>query len=407
MSTYAIADDLSGAAEAAAALAGLDAGTAQNTQLGRPRSAVTLHLHPAGAGPATARPAAAGPGHVSVVDSGNRHVAGPEAAARMQSLLAARPEESDVFLKFDSLLRGNLDAELAAAMETMPVAFCPALPALGRTVRSGVLEVGGVPLHETTLWQAEPAEPARSIAAFLAATSPAVVSLDTVRSSGLRNVLGRIASEGRLAVCDAETARDLDRIAAAALGQGISLAGASALAAAIRRQRPALEVPPSDAPVLVNRTSTLFVLGTASPSTHAQLTELQAMGVSVHRVRPADIPSFDPGTEGSTAVVVEGPVDLSRSKAIVESLAQFARRTHAGRHLVLSGGETARSVLDALGIRLLRPLTQAHPGAVVSVTGSGQLVATRPGSFGDRHSLTQIFTTMQALEIPTPGKVSP
>lgn len=352
-------------------------------------------------------PSGAGQPATLVVDSTNRHVNGAEAAGRMRALLAARPHGSDVFLKFDSLLRGNLDAELAAAMGAGPVAFCPALPELGRTVRDGVLEIRGIPLHRTDLWQAEPTEPGHSVTARLAAASPAVVPLATVRGGDLQQALTSITAAGRLAVCDAETDADLDQIAAAALGRNIILAGASALAAAMRRSRPApSDAPPSAAPP-VRESPVLFILGTASPSTRAQLAELELAGLPVHRVQPADIPSFDPGTDGSAAVVVDGPVDPSRSGAIVESLAGFALRAHAGRHLVLSGGETARSVLDALGIRRMHPLAQAHPGAVVSATADGRLVATRPGSFGDRHSLTQILTTMQALQAANPGKVSP
>lgn len=403
---YAIADDLSGAAEVAAALTGLPAGYAHIAQMPLLRTPAALDLHsPGDANPWTLDPGSRRP-EILVVDSGNRHAAGPEAAARIRSLLAARPEGSHVFLKFDSLLRGNLDVELAVAMETGPVAYCPALPDLGRTVRNGVLRIKGIPLHETNLWQAESADPGYSIASRLTVTSPAVVPLSTIRSGDLQEVLAGHASEGRLAVCDAETEDDLDRIAAAALGLGIVLAGAAGLAAAVRRSRPAPSDASSATPPRLKQSPVMFILGTASPSTRAQLTELQQMGVPVHRLLPADIPSFDPGVEGSTAVVVEGPIDPSRSAAIVQSLAQLARRTHAGRHLVLSGGETARAVLDELGIRRLHPLAQAHPGAVVSVTGSGRLVATRPGSFGDRHSLTHIFLTMQALEATNPGKVS-
>ncbi|MGP4032875.1 four-carbon acid sugar kinase family protein [Pseudarthrobacter sp. 1C304] len=386
-------------------LAGLSVGSAHNAQPQPVTTPVILDLHSAD-DVIVEGPSGSGQPATLVVDSTNRHVPGAEAAGRMRALLAARPQGSDVFLKFDSLLRGNLDAELAAALGTGAVAFCPALPELDRTVRNGVLEVHGIPLHRTDLWQAEPADPGHSVAALLAAARPAVVPLDTVRGGDLQQALASITSAGRLAVCDAETDADLDRIAAAALSRGIILAGASALAAAMRRSRPTPSDVPPAAALPVRNSPVLFILGTASPSARAQLTELELSGVPVHRVQHADVPSLDPGTEGSAAVVVDGPIDPSRSGAIVGSLAGFARRAHAGRHLVLSGGETARSVLDALGIRRMHPLAQAHPGAVVSVTADGRLVATRPGSFGDRHSLTQILTTMQALEAANPGKVS-
>lgn len=405
MSTYAIADDLSGAAETAAALAGLPTLVARNAQQLQQGSAAVLELHPAEVG-APETPERHPSRGIRVVDSANRHVSATEAAVRMGRLLAARPKGSDVFLKFDSLLRGNLDAELAAVTSSMPVAFCPALPELGRTVRDGVLAIEGTPLHETNLWQAEPTVPGTSISARLAAASPVSVPLATVRSGDLQDTLARITSQGQLAVCDAETEADLDQVAVAAVAKGIVLSGASALAAAVRRSR----LSPSDAAPgtirPVRDTSVMFILGTASPSTGAQLAALEAGGVPVHRIHPDAIPSADPGTEGSIAVTVDGPVDPSQSGTIVRSLAEMVRRAHAERHLVLSGGETARAVLDALGIRRMSPLAQAHPGAVVSVTADGRLVATRPGSFGGPYSLTQILTTMQALEATNSGKVS-
>jgi 4-hydroxythreonine-4-phosphate dehydrogenase len=58
--------------------------------------------------------------------------------------------------------------------------------------------------------------------------------------------------------------------------------------------------------------------------------------------------------------------------------------------LVLTGGETARAVIDAIGLTDLRPIHEVHHGAVVSVASDGRSVATRPGSFGDGDSLVAI-----------------
>src|SRR5699024_11062291 len=60
-----------------------------------------------------------------------------------------------VLLKYDSLLRGPIAAQLRTAAQFAPVLFCPAVPALGRTMCSGIVHVDGVPLHETNMWAAE------------------------------------------------------------------------------------------------------------------------------------------------------------------------------------------------------------------------------------------------------------
>ncbi|MFE1840452.1 nucleotide-binding domain containing protein [Streptomyces sviceus] len=56
----------------------------------------------------------------------------------------------------------------------------------------------------------------------------------------------------------------------------------------------------------------------------------------------------------------------------------------------MTGGETARRVLDALGVAYLAPLGQIHHGAVHALTADGRHVVTRPGSFGDTDSLLRI-----------------
>ncbi len=64
--------------------------------------------------------------------------------------------------------------------------------------------------------------------------------------------------------------------------------------------------------------------------------------------------------------------------------------------LVLTGGETARSVLDALDVADLVPVARIHHGAVHSRTPDGTAVVTRPGSFGDTDSLVRIVEHLRA-----------
>ncbi|MFD0489385.1 nucleotide-binding domain containing protein [Saccharopolyspora spinosporotrichia] len=74
--------------------------------------------------------------------------------------------------------------------------------------------------------------------------------------------------------------------------------------------------------------------------------------------------------------------------------------------LVLTGGETARKVLDALGVRALRPVAQVHHGAVLSRTADGRSVVTRPGSFGDPDSLVRILRHLRP-DFPSLPTTSP
>src|SRR5690606_11314872 len=85
-------------------------------------------------------------------------------------------------------------------------------------------------------------------------------------------------------------------------------------------------------------------------------------------------------------------------RAVVAELARAATALDPGpdgADLVLTGGETARRVLDALGIGELEPLGQIGHGAVRSRAADGRHVVTRPGSFGGVDSLRDIVAALQ------------
>ena len=71
--------------------------------------------------------------------------------------------------------------------------------------------------------------------------------------------------------------------------------------------------------------------------------------------------------------------------------------------LALTGGETARRALDALGVNRLPPVGQVHHGAVHTLTPSGRSVVIRPGSFGGPESLVDIVQSLQSLQ-PLPPR---
>ncbi|MGX5357155.1 four-carbon acid sugar kinase family protein [Kocuria sp. KH4] len=406
MRVLALADDLSGANEVAAVLAALPQHADGDPVRDAPSVSATVRLTP---GPGSPDDAA-----VTVVNTDTRRGTPAEAADRLRAVLTAQPTGPGraLFLKFDSLLRGHIGAQLQTVPGAAPVLFCPAVPELGRTVRSGVLQVDGRPLHETGLWAAEPRPPARTVAAQLAPAPTRVLDLGTVRGPGLAESLARAAADGAVAVCDAESAADLERIAAAGLAQGFVLAGAAGLAAALGRQlglgAPGPRTPPEPYgapqpldPPQPRRADVLIVLGTASAAARRQAEQLAAASVPVHRLRPEQIHGFPLEHRGTVAVTVDAAVDPAISDALTAALTALVLRHHADRHLVLSGGETAQAVLAALGVTELVPLLQAHPGAVVGVAADGRLVTTRPGSYGAPDSLLRILTAMHVLQDTT------
>ncbi|NNN29361.1 4-hydroxythreonine-4-phosphate dehydrogenase PdxA [Streptomyces sp. S3(2020)] len=397
----ALADDLSGAAETAVAL-GVAGGR--------------IVLGPA---PWTPPP----DGAPVVVDLDTRSLTASDAARRVREALHGVPTGTLVLKKADSLLRGNLAAETAAlAEEAEGVVVATALPALDRTVREGVVHLGGVPLHATGTWRAEGTAPPSSVAEALADCRTAVVPLEAVRGGRLPSVLRRTLDAGRIPLCDAETDTDLDLIAEAALacGPGVRLTGTGGLAAAVGR----LLTPRAAAPpVRRRRRPLLVVVGTAEPTAAAQIAQLVERGAH-HIAVPLDelsAPGARPAPDGTSDVTVlsidstQGVRPGSAHHA-VRGLARLVADIAGDADLVLTGGETARRVLDALGVPHLTPLGQIHHGAVHAVTPDGRHVVTRPGSFGDTDSLLRIAAALHPHSLqgdplvnatPTAGNRSP
>jgi 4-phospho-D-threonate 3-dehydrogenase / 4-phospho-D-erythronate 3-dehydrogenase len=326
-----LADDLSGAAEVAGVFL---------------HRAAPLSLRLNTFGP----PAEPG---VVIADLNTRSLTPHEAAQAVRSALTDVPAHLRVLKKIDSLLRGNIAAEVEVLAERGPVVVAAALPALGRV-------------------------PSRHSVAELFPE--------------------RLMATGRIRICDAATDGDLDDVVSAANRiPGAQLVGTSALAAAVARTLPAGH-PPEAQPRASN--SVLTVVGTAEPTATTQVEALVADGAREVAVDARALlhDKADPEPiqraldRGSAVVTIGGVVEPSEGQFVSAALGQFIASAAAQRRpdLVLTGGETARAVIDAIGIRSLRPVHEIHHGAVASVAPDGRRVVTRPGSFGDADSLVTI-----------------
>jgi 4-hydroxythreonine-4-phosphate dehydrogenase len=384
----ALADDLSGAAETACALGG------------------PVRLLLADAADAAGIAAA----HDLVVDLNTRHLPPGGAAETVRTALGAAQAGPPrlLYKKVDSQLRGNLAAEAAAYAEgAQAVVIAPALPAARRTVTGGVVHVNGVPLHRTDGWRAERTSTPRSLPEALPGLPVRTVPLDVVRSgpAALEAAFRRIAASGAHPAADAETDADLDAVATAALrlGPGFRLLGSGGLAAALGRtlMRPAVAAPPP--PLAQDSAALLVVVGTAEPRAVAQIAHLIALGAHHVPLDPADLAADTvglPRTAASPALTVlsiDGSAGLrpGGGRSLSAALAMIAAAWPGCPDLVLTGGETARTTLDALGIRELEPIGEIHHGAVHSRTPDGRRVVTRPGSYGAEDSLLRIAVALR------------
>ncbi|WP_075301811.1 4-hydroxythreonine-4-phosphate dehydrogenase PdxA [Pseudonocardia sp. Ae150A_Ps1] len=374
-----LADDLSGAAETAAVLA-------------VPGEPATILLAPGADLPATG---------LTVVDLHCRTAAPAVAADRTRRVLDAAPAGTRTFLKIDSLLRGNVAAGIGALAGRGPVVVAAALPGAGRTVSSGVVHLDGVPLHRTDAWRMEPHPAPDDLHVATGRPDAVVLGVAELRRDP-HAALAAALARGPVVLCDADTDDDLDLVAAAATAAGVATAGSGGFAAALgpATGRPGLGT--GDAPDGAPR-PVLAVVGSAEPVAARQVARLLDDGAVEIRLRPGD-PVPD-GPAGPGVTVLRPDPDLRGDPAAVAGALSRAATALAGGpdgpHLVLTGGETARRVLDALGTDRLVPLGQVAHGAVRSAAAGGRQVVTRPGSFGDDDSLAAMATAVAPPTGPT------
>ncbi len=266
-----------------------------------------------------------------------------------------------LYKKVDSTLRGHVAAELAAVRRELgrrSLLFAPAFPAQGRSVRDAVLHLRGKPQSG-------------DLRALLAKAGFPAAHMPVATLAGLR---AAIETGARAVVCDAAADADLDRIARAglALRPRPLFVGSAGLARALARtlpRRPAAAAPKAGArPVLT-------VVGSASPVSRRQADALGA-GNPLLRVDWRRSPT-------------------PRDRPKIRRLGRVVARAAPGVHYVLTGGETARAVLGARGIRALRLLGEVEPGVPFGMARDGTLVCTKAGAFGTAATLARCVARLK------------
>ncbi|MDQ4046454.1 MAG: 4-hydroxythreonine-4-phosphate dehydrogenase PdxA, partial [Actinomycetota bacterium] len=348
-----------------------------------------------------------------------------------------------MFKKLDSLWRGNVRAEVAALTDLgFHAVVAGALPQLQRSVVDGQPLVAGTLLTETDLWQAELPAPPADIPSLLRPEDPTSVQtlgLTPVRSGSLPKELSALldSDQPQLVVADGETVQDLESVVDGllelkfrAVGRPIVLVGTGGAADVLARRltaqfaRSAQSVATAEATTKEPQGTArpvLAAVGSASKTAQAQLAQLEAQGFTVVRLHPlyagaagayaSQLEETRQALKARTNVAVTlaaAKVDPAKAPAIVQALSKFTAEAAKATHtdLILTGGETAREVLNAVGRHSLVPLAAVQHGAVLSRADDGTLVGTKPGSFGDDLALLQLYDEIrerrgQSAQAPT------
>jgi D-threonate/D-erythronate kinase len=370
MNDFFLADDLSGALDAAAAF----------HRAGR-RVRVVLQSEAW---------AEAMPGEIVGVTTETRNARSDTAAAAVRQAIAIGEADGGKLLykKIDSTLRGQVAAEtkaLLAALPGMRVLFAPANPRVGRTVESGLLRVNGVPLAQTEFAR-DPVSPRRE--------------------SEVRAILGDAALP---AVVIPDIRVEADLVAAVeAMESGETPwvpVGSGALAIPIAARCRAAQIAAGTFPP-VERSPVLMLGGSAHPLNRNQSRHLSYR----HGVRVEEL-AFD-RAEDVTALTIETlrcsgcaalHLPLERIAptvalhAIVDAAARIIAEAHV-RRVFVTGGETAYALCDRIGVTHLLFIDELEPGLGLAIGESrfGRLLlAVKPGGFGNEETWAKAWSRLR------------
>lgn len=395
MRVFVLADDLTGANATASLL----------KRQGLPSHTHLLHSR------AVAMPAALHDEGVHVLDLDTRDRDDSEAASRVAAAAALIGDIADLIgLRTDSTLRGPIPASLNALLcgPTRLALVVPAFPASGRTTRDGIHYVYGTPLAETEVAH-DPVCPVTTSSVLewvgsRLSTRAAMLDLDTVckgASAIALRLSQALADAVSVVFCDAETDRDIDEIARAAVALWRHRPGLSLLpvdpgpftAAVLRAMREPTELSPW----------VFGIIGSTMDTSRQQMDFVEAggyaftvpyMGQPPHELLDA----FERAPLTAKAMLLRtdtARLDADQRLHLYEGLSALfesmrARFPSIGGYL-LSGGETAGRLLATFGVSSLRIQSEIQPlislSRIVDGRLSGDLLVTKGGTVGSESAI--------------------
>ncbi len=366
---------------------------------------------------------------VLVVDTETRHLDAGQAYAVVFRLTerARQAGVRHIYKKTDSALRGNIGAELSAALEASGekhLFFIPAFPQIGRTTKNGVHYIRQVPVADSPFGQ-DPFEPVlHSRVTELIAAQCSLPAASLPASSGPDSV----PKDRRILIFDTETTGDLRQIGRrlADAGRLSVLAGCAGFAAELPDL---LGIDPghvASVPALDPRL--LVICGSVNPITIAQMDHAERMGFKRLRLTPQqklDPDFWETPQAGKLLASVEEMLarhprciietnDLHGNQLtagyaalrgidrktlrtrIAGSLGQLTRGIFFSPSLgtiLMTGGDTLLQCMSSLGVARLIPICEMEKGVVLAqftYGGRSRHIITKSGGFGQESLITDL-----------------
>ena len=372
---------------------------------------------------------------VLVINTETRHLSGSEAFAIISNFVKKAKEAGVkyVYKKTDSALRGNIGAELEAALSAFNatrLAFLPAYPQISRTTENGVQYIDGVAVNESHFGR-DPYEPVKN-----AAIKDIVAEQSKVAVYNVTDLNDALPQDAGILVFDAKTTDDL--IAAgkkALLEEKIAVsagcAGFATFLPELLNIKPSLQ---KKHPLLSPKF--LTICGSVNPITLAQLKFAQEHGFARISLTPEEKLNADflNSEIGKKLLVTLGEQIKLQDKLIIESndagdhsnnaptkayaenngltsadireriswtmghIAKAALDLHLPLTLLLTGGDTLLKCMKCANVTKLEPICEIEDGVVLAAfyyQNEKVNVITKSGGFGPEDLLVKIAATLK------------
>jgi len=381
---------------------------------------------------------------VLVVNTDSRRLT-PDKASKLVSSLCREYDRTlfpIIYKKIDSTLRGNVGSEIDAVLKETGIPTCfftPAYPEQNRTLVNGILMVEGKPLalteaacdatspvqesHVQKLLQDQSQNKISSIELPLVTSGPERLK-ETVREE--RN------KGNKIILFDAVTRQDLRNVADVGfdLDKRPLFVGSAGLAEEVARKLSPRERSTKTQTATKPLTHVFIISGSASSITHRQLKQLERRNIITFELSKSFLTKDGPDLDAAKRELIQNisdavahghvilrtcservlsvdqktpPIHHRIVKIIGEVALSVLRESHIDVHdsaLVLTGGDTALSVLDLLKIEGIEIDGEILNGIAIGRLIGGRWdslkVVTKAGAFGKEDALEKIVGILEA-----------
>lgn len=346
---------------------------------------------------------------VLAVNSNSRHLSPEQAYDAVYRIVSEGKQAGivHIYKKTDSVLRGNIGAELSAALQASKaqvLSFAPSYPAMNRITKNGVHYIDGVPVSASVLAK-DPFNP------VIESDVAKLIRLQTdIPVHGMNEM-----SEKGILIVDAETDEDLSSAGKQLKSAGL-LAVCAGCAGFAKFLPELLDMKTEEKPAIPDPKDSLLVIsGSLNPVTKMQLDQAEAFGfrrIRLNAVQKSDAEHAElPQIKESWTILDSCDPDESisdnteRTNEVIRStvadnigiLVSRMLETYRGTIMII-GGDTLQACLKHLGCTQMKMITELLPGVVlseISVNETAHLLISKSGGFGSETLLKDLKQWMK------------